>query len=366
MKRIVISSAGRSHLLDVSRELQRQGFDVIFYSFTPYKNFKRYGLEKGGISLLIPMLPFIFLHRKVKKWWSTKMYYKLMDMLVSIQLPQCDILIAQSPVYTKTIKKAKKKYNAKILLDRGSSHVKIFDALAANYGGETHTDEYVKMEEKQYDLADFIVVGSSYNADGFKSLGYKDKIFINNYGVYLDSFRPTRLQDNPYDLIMVGRWSRRKGCNFLKEYLEKHPQRSLLHVGSIEDSNLIPQTNNFNHVDSVPEHRLADYYSMARAFVLLSRDEGLALVQAQAIACGLPLLITHNTGGEDFIKHLDDPKWIKVVEDFTQEAIEEGVEYVINLANTQQGVRSYISDIEKKISWEAYGVRYKQFIDSIV
>ncbi|MFR7464137.1 MAG: glycosyltransferase [Phocaeicola vulgatus] len=51
----------------------------------------------------------------------------------------------------------------------------------------------------------------------------------------------------------------------------------------------------------IPESELVNYYSKAKVFVLLSKDEGLALVQPQAVACGLPLVITKHTGGDDLI-----------------------------------------------------------------
>ena len=41
------------------------------------------------------------------------------------------------------------------------------------------------------------------------------------------------------------------------------------------------------------------YYSQGSIFVIASIEEGLALVQAQAMACGLPVIATTNTGAED-------------------------------------------------------------------
>jgi glycosyltransferase involved in cell wall biosynthesis len=36
--------------------------------------------------------------------------------------------------------------------------------------------------------------------------------------------------------------------------------------------------------------------------VIASIEEGMAMVQAQALACGLPLICTENTGGEDLLQ----------------------------------------------------------------
>ncbi|MGC1678254.1 MAG: glycosyltransferase family 4 protein, partial [Candidatus Binataceae bacterium] len=44
---------------------------------------------------------------------------------------------------------------------------------------------------------------------------------------------------------------------------------------------------------------LAEQYSQASVLVLPSLEEGLALVQAQAMACGVPVIATTNAGAED-------------------------------------------------------------------
>src|SRR5438094_128830 len=47
------------------------------------------------------------------------------------------------------------------------------------------------------------------------------------------------------------------------------------------------------------QRRLSWYFSQADALVLPSIEEGLAFVQAQAMACGVPVIATTNTGAED-------------------------------------------------------------------
>jgi len=51
----------------------------------------------------------------------------------------------------------------------------------------------------------------------------------------------------------------------------------------------------------VPRDRLRWYYSQASVLVLPSIEEGLALVLGQALACGLPVVATANTGAEDLV-----------------------------------------------------------------
>jgi glycosyltransferase involved in cell wall biosynthesis len=52
----------------------------------------------------------------------------------------------------------------------------------------------------------------------------------------------------------------------------------------------------------VPQKDLHKYYSQGSVFSICSIEEGLALVQPQAMACGLPVVCTTNTGGEDIVR----------------------------------------------------------------
>jgi glycosyltransferase involved in cell wall biosynthesis len=55
-------------------------------------------------------------------------------------------------------------------------------------------------------------------------------------------------------------------------------------------------------VGHVHQSELVRHYRRASVFVLASIEEGMAMVQAQALACGLPLICTENTGGEDLLQ----------------------------------------------------------------
>jgi starch synthase len=68
----------------------------------------------------------------------------------------------------------------------------------------------------------------------------------------------------------------------------------------------------------VPQPKLKEIMSRSHVMVLPSIEEGLALVQAQALACGCPVIGTPNTGADDlftngkegFIVPIRDPQTI--------------------------------------------------------
>src|SRR5262249_540257 len=55
----------------------------------------------------------------------------------------------------------------------------------------------------------------------------------------------------------------------------------------------------FEHIPTVPQWTLPEFYAQADAFVHASQEEGLSNVITQALASGLPVICTDRTGGAD-------------------------------------------------------------------
>jgi len=56
---------------------------------------------------------------------------------------------------------------------------------------------------------------------------------------------------------------------------------------------------NVAFLGTMPQTQLKDYMSRSQVMVMPSLDEGMALVQGQAMACGCPVIATTNTGAAD-------------------------------------------------------------------
>jgi len=184
------------------------------------------------------------------------------------------------------------------------------------------------------------------------------RIFRNPYGVDLAMFPPTPRPANAKPVVMMaGVWSMRKGCDRLWAACEAANAWRLLHVGPLGDAPL-PRSPLFEHVDAVPQWQLKDALARSDVFALASREEGLALVQAQALACGLPLVCTDRTGGEDLRDMLDDPRWVIVVPHDDAQALGRGIEQAIVLTRGQRGRRDLLGAARDRFSWAAYARRY--------
>jgi glycosyltransferase involved in cell wall biosynthesis len=88
------------------------------------------------------------------------------------------------------------------------------------------------------------------------------------------------------------------------------------------------------------------------------------MVQCQALACGLPIVCSKDTGGRDLREFLTDKEWIIEMNDFSLEALQESINQALLLANKQKGERNYAGNSLENLTWSAYGKRYvKNILD---
>ena len=161
---------------------------------------------------------------------------------------------------------------------------------------------------------------------------------------------------------MVGGWSYRKGCDIIVDALKSSNIR-FLHVGGIVDMEF-PLLPNFTHVDPVDQCQLPEYYHKAKIAILPSREEGLAMVQAQAIACNLPIVGSSDSGAEDLMKMVENPEYITIIKDFTSSSLLKAIHDSLN-KQKEIGNLFFAGSAISNLTWEAYGKRYKEFLNKL-
>ena len=361
---INILASHRFHLLDLARELSSLGHDVRFYSYVPAKRCAEFGLDKSlCISFLWLVWPFFALAKVAPKGWQDSIvWYRnlLIDWFVSRMMRRCDVCLGIGTVYIKAFETAKEN-GATTILEWGSKHI---EEQIKQFGRiDVYPARTRQRELRQYDICDYISIPAAHVKESFLKHGIAEKkLIVTPYGVDLSEFHPTSCS-NEYDLIFVGGWRYEKGCDLLTELCERYGY-TLLHVGALVNFDF-PKMSNMKHHEPVNQKELVHYYAKARVFVLPSRAEGLALVQAQAIACGLPVVCSRETGGSDLREKLPDGKWIVEMEDLTVESLLEAVERGLDLARLQKGIRNYAGEGIIKLSWDHYGARYSEALNRI-
>jgi len=162
--------------------------------------------------------------------------------------------------------------------------------------------------DEEIHLADAILVGSSYASDSFARAGIeRAKLKVVPYGVDLETFHPplqARRADD-FRAIYTGQLTQRKGLSYLLRGYRKFARRDtrLTLVGSRVGSPLAlqPFETVVRHVPHQTRRALAQMYRESDVFVFPTLVEGMPLVVLEAMACGLPVIVTAN-GPADIVR----------------------------------------------------------------
>jgi glycosyltransferase involved in cell wall biosynthesis len=377
--RVVLAVNGVFHHFELAHELAKRGMLKRIYSTFPWKRLQREGLDRQylknypwihtsqmGLSRLIRVPKALDLH--VDRWVRSGL-----DKYVARTLPDCDVYVALSGSGVASGRKAQQR-GAIYICDRGSSHIRYQDQiLAEEYARwgvpRTPIDPYfLDREEREYEQADAVTVPSGFAYRSFLQMGVSEKKMQRiPYGVRLDRFEPVgEPPQDAFHVLFAGTVGLRKGVPDLLEAfrLLQHPQKKLRIVGPIlPEMKAIFARMDMTGVELIgrlPQNQLARYMSTSHVMVLPSVEEGLALVQGQAMACGCPLISSYHTGGEDlftdgvegFLVPIRSPK--AIAERLQQLADEPMLQKQMSAAALAQ--------VRHLGGWEQYGNAWEELI----
>jgi glycosyltransferase involved in cell wall biosynthesis len=318
--RIVQAVFGTYHHFELARELERRGHLQRIYSTYPWARLKREGLPHSKVETF-PYLHMVgyMLERDLPSWrWVTdQLGYAnalLFDEWLDQRVPDsgADALIAISGAGLKTGRHLQQRGGI-FICDRGSTHQRYQEQLVSEEFRRWGVDLQVSdirdtlREEAIYEAADAITVPSKFAAKSFMESGISEKkLHVIPYGVRLEKFYPVaEAPSDAFEVLFVGQVGLRKGVPYLLDAFAqlKHPRKRLRIVGSMRPEMkqvlaTLPQQY-VEFVGALPQSELAKYMSTSHVMVLPSIEEGLAMVQGQAMACGCPVLASANTGSED-------------------------------------------------------------------
>ena len=315
---IALAVFGVYHHFELAHQLHHRGHLQKIYSTWPWARLKREGLPRSLVSTFPLIHTTDYLLNRSRFYpatMSSKMNYwntLTFDRWTNSQIEPCDAFIAISGAGLLTGHKVQTN-GGRFICDRGSTHQRYQENIVADeYHRWNLPQPFSKphiaiREEKIYSLADAITVPSTVAQRSFAAMGIPaEKVHVIPYGVRLDHFtRTEEPPQNSFEVLFAGQVSLRKGIPYLLQAFArlKHPNKRLTIAGAIQDDirtllATLP-TDNVVFTGSLPQSQLAEKMSASHLLVLPSIEEGLALVQGQAMACGCPVLATTATGAED-------------------------------------------------------------------
>jgi glycosyltransferase involved in cell wall biosynthesis len=375
--KISIIVGGKFHAFNLAEQINKKKYLQQIITSYPKSYLKKYGVNKNKIYSIILKEILLKIFNKINFLNHIFDYNYLLceyfDNKASdnINYDKVDILVGWSGFSRKCFIKAKK-FNCIKILERGSSHIKFqHKILTDEYKSlgikpNVPSSQMIKKEIEEYDLADFICVPSQYVKETFIKYGIKkDKIIKIPYGVDLKEFcvvESKKRKDNKFRIISTGSISVRKGSHYLLEAFKELslPNSELIFVGSFDPDfkKIIKRYSNIKNIRFIKKQKqelLRNFYNDSDIFVICSIEEGLAMVQAQAMACGLPVICTTNTGGSEII---DDNINGYIIPIKDTQSLKDRIKKLYNdRRKLKQMSKSAYEKANNELSWEKYGDR---------
>lgn len=244
--------------------------------------------------------------------------HPLLDHWVKKKLRPGDHILS-SYAYANESFKWVRRHGGKTFLDGGNSHPDNFWEILSeehrrwNCPYPPVARHYYERCKAMMEQVDYVFAPSSFVANSFLERGFSsDRVLRNIYPVDLTCFAPrttSRPKGQPLRVINTGSLTLRKGTPYLLEafriILKHEPTARLMLNNSIADSmkSILPRYRDLpiDWTPALPHSQLAERLRSADVFVLPSLEEGLARTSLEAMACGLPVVVTPNTGSNDLV-----------------------------------------------------------------
>lgn len=320
--KVRVAVHGRFHAFELARGLFTRG--ALECLQTTYPRFAARRVVGADVPLIsVP-------HLEIKRRLAARLGFNaVMDVSIakgfaeavakSLAQSDADILTGWSSATLEAIPAAHNK-GMRVLIERGSTHVahqtEILEEVHRELGLSTRItpSKIIERELAEYEAADAIIVPSEIARRTFVDRGVPaGKVFVNRLGVDTSQFSPPESsRENKVPVILfVGMLSARKGTADLLEAFAQIEQRAeLVCVGPVDPEfqnvlNRLPSSN-VTLLGSVSRADVHDAYRTADIFCLPSVEEGFGMVVLEAMASGLPVVVSDQVGAADLIENGTD------------------------------------------------------------
>ena len=368
---------GRFHAFDLAKQLETSGLLNKIVSTYPYFIGKKWNIQRSKFKSWFLFEILVRINRKTKiinQIFFANYYKSIFSKLNYFNSKDSNIHISWSSSSYQLFKRLRKKQENILILERGSAHLSFQNEILFEEHNLFKTSfdfnfEATRNELIEYEISDYIVVPSNFVKKTFLEKGINsEKIFVNPYGVNLADFKRVEIKKDKFRIIFVGLASFQKGFQYLLMAMDllKEKDIELWHVGNISDEikNLDYLKPNIKYHGSKPQNELFKYYNNCDIFVLPSIQDGFGMVILQAMACGLPVICSTNTGIENILSNMGKEGFIIPIRD--PNAIAERVLelYENNTLRIKMG-NAAAKRVTSGFTWDDYGKRYRYFLNKI-
>jgi glycosyltransferase involved in cell wall biosynthesis len=311
------------------------------------------------------------------KWNAQYFFNHSFDLWAASRLRrEADVFVGWSGLSLHALRRAKE-LGMVATVDRGSSHmltqqrllVEEYDRFGLRFT-ETHP-KIIEQEVQEYEEADHIHVASRFAFDSFREHGVSEKKLVPlPYGFTPGAFKTTAKKDAGFRIVYCGNITLQKGFYYLLEaFSQLRLSGAELWVfgakgAEIDASKIKLDRPNVKYFGKQPWSVLADHFSRATVFCLPSVQDGFAVVVLQAMACGLPVIGTVNSGTPDAVRDGEDGFVVPIR---SVEALKEKLQWCHdNRDRCDEMGRSAQKRAYERFQWTHYADRLLSFYDSLL
>lgn len=168
------------------------------------------------------------------------------------------------------------------------------------------SEDHMRWKDEELLLADCVFVPSQHVRLTLAGAVPDEKIRVIGYGAPPVRRRRRIPCDSslPLKVLFVGRLDQRKGISYLLKAVEMlGPDVELTLIGTTFAGNCLVDAarKRWRWFETVPNSRVMEIMTESDVLVLPSLSEGFGLVVTEALACGLPVIVTPNVGASDLV-----------------------------------------------------------------
>jgi len=386
--KVTTSAPTRFHIFDQAYQLHRHG--LLHNLITQYPKYKtrKWNIPDdkvtsfltAGISERILSTTLSRLKMDISPNYRRSRHKQFSERIAQSVPLDTDILIGLSSFMLEAIPTAKTNHIITIV-DHGSLHEQsakeVLQEECDQFGfrkfGNWCNDWLIEKENAEFSCADWIMVCSNLAKKTLIDNGIPaKKIFANPLGADLNVFYPGVKSDKKFRVIFCGGMTPLKGIHYLVQAFSELdlPDSELWLIGDPpQDPRLMDLLKKFLRKNIVfkgtfPQPALRELYIEGSVFVLPSLCDGWGMVVIQAMACGLPVIVSEWTGAAEAVIDGDSGFVITVR---SVDALKEKLLFLYEHHSTclEMGKNAH-GTVQNGFSWTDYGDRLKNVLEQII
>ena len=233
--------------------------------------------------------------------------------------------------------------------------------------------EILVRAKREIEATQKFLVPSAFVARSLEFSGVKsEQMYRCPYGVDVSQFSPKEYSEKmiertrPIRFIYVGGVKELKGISYLLEAFQDIPndQASLTVVGQYKsgDSDIAPYENRVNFTGSVLHSQIPELLHQSDVFIFPSLGDSYALSVMEAAACGLPVIVSENTGVQDLVTDGENGFIIPIQ---SVDALKEKIQFFIEHPEQIEQMGLAARKMAEENTWDSYYERMETIFRSL-